>query len=76
MVIMAGVTKAPSSDSTTSAGTSLWTTPASPAAGPLKEASVDTSVSAEKVRAAVEAAKGRVATFSGRVTEELLRKSF
>ncbi len=57
-------------------GTSLWTTPASPAASPLHEATIDPSVSAAKLREAVDAARGRVAAFSGSVTEELLRKSF
>jgi hypothetical protein len=72
---MAGMRKDPN-DSTAPGGTSLWTTPVSPTAAPLQEASVDASVSAETVRAAVDAAKDRVARFSGRVTEELLRKSF
>jgi hypothetical protein len=56
--------------------TSLWTTPAMSRAAPLAQASVDPSVSAETVREAVRAAKDRAQTFSGRVTEELLRKSF
>jgi hypothetical protein len=75
MVIMADVSDS-SKESAPPSGSSLWTTPASVASPPLKEATVDRSVSADTVRAAVDAAKDRVATFSGRVTEELLRKSF
>ena len=57
------------------AGTSLWTTPAS-AAAPLEEASIDSTVSADKVRAALVAARKRGGAFSTLLTEELLRKSF
>jgi hypothetical protein len=57
-------------------GTSLWTTPAASTGVPLKEASIDPTVSAETVREAVRAGRDRANTFSGRVTEELLRKSF
>jgi hypothetical protein len=73
MVIMAPMSERPQSSPV---GTSLWTTPASPAALPLKQAAIDTSVSAAKLREAVDAARDRAAAFSGRVTEELLRKSF
>lgn len=73
--MIAGVSDPPK-ESAPPSGTSLWTTPASVRSPPLKEATVDKSVSADTVRAAVDAAKDRVATFSGRVTEELLRKSF
>jgi len=57
------------------AGTSLWTTPAGASSNPLHAAKVDASVTAESVRAAVNASKERTQAFSGRVTEELLRKS-
>ena len=57
-------------------GSSLWTTPATNAQAPLKEAAVDTSVSAAKLRDALEATRDRIAAFSGHVTDELLRKSF
>ncbi len=58
------------------AGSSLWTTPASAGSIPLREATVDMSVSPGKLREAVDAARDRAATFSGRITEEFLRKSF
>ena len=70
--MMAAMSEAPN----VPAGTSLWTTPASPMPTPLKEASIDVSVSRARVRAAVDAARDRANAFSGRVTEELLRKSF
>jgi hypothetical protein len=56
--------------------TSLWTTPAAASGRPLSDASVDMSVSADSLRAAVKAVRERASAFSGRVTAELLRKSF
>jgi hypothetical protein len=44
----------------------LWTTPASPSTAPLKEATIDTAVSAEKLREAVDACRERAAAFQGR----------
>jgi hypothetical protein len=53
---------------------SLWTTPAKAAdCLPLDKPLVDTAVSAEKIRAAAEATSERVAAFSGKVSDEVLR---
>ena len=51
---------------------SLWTTPA-PAPSSLSLAKVDESVSAEQIRKALEAAKDRATTFTGKVSDALLR---
>jgi hypothetical protein len=55
-------------------GSSLWTTPSSAERSPLAAASVDPSVSADKLREVLGAAQVRAAAFSGKVTEKLLRK--
>jgi hypothetical protein len=56
---------------------SLWTTPATTSSEPLKEAAIDRTVSAAKLREAVAAARQRAAAaFAGYVTEGLLRTSF
>jgi hypothetical protein len=61
-------------DETTKETSSLWTTPVT-AGSPLKEAAIDTSVSAEKLREAAEDARARAAAFVRPITEALLRKS-
>lgn len=56
---------------------SLWTTPASESAAldAFAQPLVDASVTAEKIHEAVDATKQRAAAFSGRVSDEVLRKS-
>jgi hypothetical protein len=51
---------------------SLWTTPAS-SASTLTLAGVDQSVSADQIRKALEAAKERATTFTGKVSDDVLR---
>ena len=62
-------------DETRTGGSSLWTTPVSAASEPLKQAAIDATVSAEKLRDAVNDARKRAAAFARPVTEALLRKS-
>ena len=54
---------------------SLWTTQVSTPGAPLKQAAIDTSVSAEKLRQAAKDARARAAAFARPITEALLRKS-
>ena len=51
---------------------SLWTTPALTASG-LSLAKVDQSVSADEIRKALAAAKQRATTFTGKVSDDVLR---
>lgn len=55
---------------------SLWTTPVASTPRGIGAAVVDKSVSVGALREAVEAARRRALSFSTRVSEELLRKSF
>ncbi len=56
---------------------SLWTTPASESSSltVVARSLVDPTVTAEKIREAVEGIKDRAAVFAGRVSEEVLRAS-
>lgn len=51
---------------------SLWTGPAPTASG-LNLAKVDQSVSADEIRKALAAAQERATTFTGRVSDDVLR---
>jgi hypothetical protein len=51
---------------------SLWTTPA-PSVSGLNVAKVDQSVSADAIRKALDAAKERATTFTGKVSDDVLR---
>lgn len=54
---------------------SLWTTQVAAASQPLKEAAIDSSVSAADLREAAKDAQARAAAFARPITEALLRKS-
>jgi len=45
---------------------SLWTTPVTVGSGPLREVTVDPSVSADKIRQAVAGVKERASAFTGK----------
>lgn len=63
----------PSPSSPPSGTGSLWATPQPAHERSLDLAPVDPSVSASEIRAAVEAERERVASFSGRVPEKVLQ---
>ena len=56
-------------------GASLWTTPVAAAGEPLREAAIDTTVSAYTLRHAVDDVRQRATVFTHPITEALLRKS-
>jgi hypothetical protein len=55
---------------------SLWTTPVAVGGSPLSDVKVDRSVSADRIRQALDESRERVGAFTGQISEEVLRTSF